>query len=885
MISLHRGRAPLWARAVAGMLLTSILCLTTGCGNSQRDFVAAGRNESGGQAPADGFFMGRVLLNTYAAGDQVTLEDLDGKPLYRLTTNTSGVFYSYGPLPQDFRIVAVRPSEKIEHSREIRGGYIGGTMWVHPMTTLISRLMQADPSLSLQEASDRVHDFFEIPRSFDEDWVTNSKASLFRPVVFYDYASVNGGVESSYNRIVSTLLDPTLDQSIWDLEEQDASDLDAFIKSIAGDLLGDTVSVTDAGAFGAVTQFFGLNLGTTGKLSAISEQLDAVISDLGNLEKEVGASTISGTYQTDRNAMEHSLVDITNFSGALQGAMNGTGGAPDISEILDVEDDISLVESYMVGQNVDNIIFTYAQYLLNVVKAQGISTTDIDRYQGYPVRTNSTTEQLIQNLGIYLNYLGQGVNNRAELAHMSVPPAFHLADCVADINSSTKVAFQAVAQVPPRLASDEILVDLENSHMFGTVFQPKDTYYNARNLAENWDEGGYDDWRLPNRDEIDDFVQNRIGPAHTTDDNEGWEAGFKSFGFDTTHYGENAYHTVTTTVYTNYNEQGQVFFNVDSNSGAIYQDVYQWSGVSDTPATAYYDDTKANTSGDYSTYLFYRTYANPDVETNNTTGDPLAYATLPPAGSKLNVTAATAVAGSLKQQLGAKTPLDAKGVTTQPFDVTGRTFWSSSSPRATVSNYPGMKLDDEFGIDPGPVGQITWHPPIDGSALQPVQFTGTFFGASYGGGGGQAPEGISSITGTITVQPPTGLTPNATSLQVLPFDQAAAAVTNKCDVSILISGQTRLFSVYATSFYQDGQFHDVTPTDGPTGAVYSFLDSQGNVIDSVAEGGGFIDSRAYVLVLESDLPPGPYTIRCEYTTPTGQDLVGTLPFTVTGITN
>ena len=866
-----RGVPPRWERAVAWFLLLSMLCLVTGCGNGNQDFVVTNTNNNPGTSPADGFFMGRVLLDDYAAGDQITLEGLDGGTLYTLTTNSSGVFYAYGPLPSDFRILVVRPGENVVHSREIRGGYFGGTMWVNPMTTLTSRLVQANPSLTLQQASDKVHDYLEVARGFDEDWVTNSEASAFRPVAFYQEANDSGGIEAHYDEIVSLLVNPTANA-----EASEGAVL-SFVKTVGGDLLGDTVSVVDAGAFGAVTQFFGLNLGTSGQLHAIEQQLTAVVQELGDLENAVGVETITGDYNSDRDAMEPSLVDISNFSKALKAAMAGGGGSVlNVSEILDVEDDIALLENYLIGNNVDNIIFAYAEYLLNAQNGMGLSTTDIQRYQGYPIRKNSNTQLLQQNLEVYLNYHAQGLNNRAELAHMSVPPASALSACVADFDAASKVSFQALAQVPAKLSSDDFVLDLEQGHMLIAVFQPQDSYYNANNIANNWDEGGYDDWRLPSRDELEGFVQNRIGPAHTSDDNGGWETGFLAFGFDTTHYAEQTYHK-NASFGGNTDPQGQAFFDIDTDSGINNQDVYQWSGVDGAPATASYGNDSGNQFGDFSTYLVYRIYANPAVETDFSSSDPLAYATLPDSPSVLNIT--------LKDQLylDATTSYDAKGVTTQAYEVGFRTYWSSNSAMATVSNYPGSKLDSDFGIDPGPIGQITWHPPIDGSPLTPVTFTGTLYGPSYGGGGGAGPITVGSITGSLTVDPPTGLTPNATSLQVLPFDKVAATVSNEFDVSTIPPTGARLFDVYGTTFYEDGQFHDVTPDDGPTGAVYSFLDSQGNLIDSSAEGGGFIDSDPYVLVLESNLPPGLYTIRIEYVTPTGQDLTGTLPFTVDGI--
>lgn len=85
--------------------------------------------------------------------------------------------------------------------------------------------------------------------------------------------------------------------------------------------------------------------------------------------------------------------------------------------------------------------------------------------------------------------------------------------------------------------------------------------------------------------------------------------------------------------------------------------------------------------------------------------------------------------------------------------------------------------------------------------------------------------------------------------------------------------------MYATTFYQDGQFHDVTSLAGTT---YSLLDSLGNLINSQSQGGGFIDSQKNRLLIYNTAIPGKYTIRAQYTTPTGQSLTGTMSFQING---
>jgi hypothetical protein len=88
------------------------------------------------------------------------------------------------------------------------------------------------------------------------------------------------------------------------------------------------------------------------------------------------------------------------------------------------------------------------------------------------------------------------------------------------------------------------------------------------------------------------------------------------------------------------------------------------------------------------------------------------------------------------------------------------------------------------------------------------------------------------------------------------------------------------FDCYATLFYEDGQYLDTT-SDAAT--TYTFLDSQGNPVDSQSDGGDFIDSISSRLLLYSNLVPGTYTIRVSTTTQTGEAVQNDLPFIVDGV--
>ena len=81
---------------------------------------------------------------------------------------------------------------------------------------------------------------------------------------------------------------------------------------------------------------------------------------------------------------------------------------------------------------------------------------------------------------------------------------------------------------------------------------------------------------------------------------------------------------------------------------------------------------------------------------------------------------------------------------------------------------------------------------------------------------------------------------------------------------------------YATSFYADGQFHDVSTSSD---IIWTLHDSQGNLIDSEADGGGFLSSDANNLSIYSTLTEPNLTVRATYTNPQGETFVTTVPLT------
>ena len=840
----HSNHLPRWTQVVAWVLVASFLLLATGCGNS-----GDGPGGPTGLAPTNNFFMGRVFLEEATSDTSVTIKDLSGRALYQLTSNDLGIFWARGPLPLDFRIEVLRPGDPVIYAREIRGGYFGGTMYINPATTLVSRHMQAHGT-SLQEAEAAVKTLLEIPQDFELNWITNSPTSPFAPRRFFEEAAQNGGVEA----FLQLLLEEVPNRKLSLVESDESSAFTSVLKEVGSDIFGDTVSLVDAGIFGAVTQALGLNIGTAGALNEIEADLNDVLLDLGQIEKDLNLESLTGTYNADRTAMAPAVTSILLYTGNISRALGGTYAVSDLEQDIlgivatqEAKANLALLYEYLLGLGVDNIIFTYGKI------QQANMFSDIDSsYLSYPFRRNAVTSSMQKQLRNWENVLALGVNLFAESAHVRIPITDALTDAVTDIDQTNAVLQQMRAQVPASLPSDEVAVDMEGGVMWYLSFQAQEEYDDAVDLANNFSVGPYDDWELPGRGDLERLVLDLVGGQVTDDDsNDQWRAAFQSFGFDTTHYGE---HDGPTTL-------GLAYYNEDTGGTTLSTNSLVWQGVVSNPATQSYPK---------STYILKRVLQGTPEQELRGGINPLAYG---------QIAAETTSGGPSLQvshdsgQLTARTTiysyfefLSIEFVTTilgnAPYDVTQYCHWESSNLKmATVSNVPTTP----DGVPPaiGPIGQIAWHPPVDGSPLSPVTFTASFWGMPVDGGGG-----LLKLQAGVTVDPPQNLTPNQTSLQVLPAQNSVDATTAPSTGTAII--------YYATAFYEDGQFHSV---EGD--CQWTLTNSMGNALVSEAAGGGFITSTPNELKIYDTLTDSDLTVTAVYTNPLGQQISTSVPLSAT----
>lgn len=889
-------------RLIAALLLLSFTAMVTGCGsgNDEQVFTNASHSvDSGG--PTNGYFLGRVLLDDFEQGAAITITDLNGNTLYNLTTESDGCFHERGPLPADFRIEARMPGDPMVYAREIRGGYDGLTMYINPLSTLISHLMR-EGGTDMATAEARVKAFFSVPPNYPIDWLTNAKASPFSSAAFQQRAREHGDISGFYDQIAGQIPGQISGQVAGQVRAQAAppvpqgSLVGKFFTSCLGDVRCTTVGAIASAGFGALTHKLGLNLGTGNELKAISAQLSQVLQDLSKIEGQIATSTSEELYGQDIDSVTPYLNDISQRNQNIVDFVNDVQGVTYQSLLGSItaggiQTDITNINGYLFGSPNDNIVFTYAKKRSGEVLE--ISGDELDTYMGYPVRFNSLTADLQGQLDYIVNHYLLAGNVAAEAANLAFPQAPALAQAEADMNTLLSLSHQALAQVPQPFTSDNVLHDRTNGLMWYKNFHEQQKYADATSYLASFTEGGLGEWRLATRDELENFISNRIGVlVDDTGSDADWIAAFEAYDFDLTHYKENTY-VKAGAGKGNTDPQGQSYFDINSDSGDNNQNVYQWWGVKSTPATTYYYDKNSpppndnDTDGSMSAYIFVREAGSSEQHSG---GNPLAYGLQN--SSALNVGPDPY---NWPRALLAQTQLRYLPNTTDIVDltesvnVTSLGYWTTDNPILTINSIGPANLEDgsianiparpsQLYQGPSTPGFFEWHPPLTGTAPAFVNATCVaWFPASDGS------NGIGSASGSYRVPVPPNLGPPVpVSAQVVPYNSTF-------DLTTATLPANPHFAV--TIFYKDGQYF------GPTSAqlVYDLLDPQGQVVNSTVY--GFIAQGTpstnpltdpkNELVLSKQMPPGAYTVRITCQAPVGGTattaIVGTAPVNITNI--
>lgn len=153
--------------------------------------------------------LGKLSLGGGLEGVPVQLRDSSGALVSETVTTHAGTFAFRGldSLAPDFRVTATL-SNGDQFSTEVRGRREGTTyLLINVPTSLVAAVMQADPSLSFEQAGERVRSYLGFPDTATLAFSSGeSPQSPFSPVAFFVAAAENGGWSSFRDKVVSDIL-------------------------------------------------------------------------------------------------------------------------------------------------------------------------------------------------------------------------------------------------------------------------------------------------------------------------------------------------------------------------------------------------------------------------------------------------------------------------------------------------------------------------------------------------------------------------------------------------------------------------------------------------------------------------------------------------------
>jgi hypothetical protein len=176
-----------------------------GCGSNDENFVVGAAG-----APASGAaVLGRLHLGGAIEGVPVQLQDSSGAVLGETTTSRTGTFAFRGldALPQDFRVSA-RLSNGDQFATEVRGqNGANSYLAINLPTSLVAAVLQADPSLGFEQASEKVREYLGFQDVAAMAFSSGESARApFSHLAFFVAAAENGGWTSFRDQIVSDIL-------------------------------------------------------------------------------------------------------------------------------------------------------------------------------------------------------------------------------------------------------------------------------------------------------------------------------------------------------------------------------------------------------------------------------------------------------------------------------------------------------------------------------------------------------------------------------------------------------------------------------------------------------------------------------------------------------
>ena len=861
-------------------LLVTLLAgglLLPGCGSIGE---TSSLNQPAGPTIAyQGFILGRVKLSPELAAGPVEIRDANGQLVYQLQSERLGWFWTRGQLPGDFVVLARRGADV--YSSEVKHNWQGGTIYVTAGTTLANAYRLAHSGLSDAESSEKVRQFYHLPADFPMSWISTVPVDGFSTSAFFSGVQQAGSLQAYLQRLLPQMEAGAVAPK--SLLEKTAGLIGSAITGCISDQVNTTV--------GAATSNMGLNFTTADALQQIQSALTQISEELASLQQEIDAfvaisrlAAILGPLRADAQLIQISTTAVNQAVVAFQ-QTHGEGKIPyQTPSTYSVASAVAALNTFQLNGSLNPIRqacsdTTSAGLYYNFCQAQAaLANLESDTsWNSYSYRYNTLTRQQQSLFAAFSNSMAQGAFLTCEYANIQTNKAFTLATAT---NTSLAVAadIQAAAQqVPDLLPSDELVLDIPNGAMWYNSFCPIMEPDAAFDFADQMSIGPYDDFHLPTQSQMVNQLNGRVlhntspvfaYPGWPNADSSIFTAAFRAVGFDTTNYGAAV---LDDGISSHQNNEGS-WCALDGNArpSSTNHLLYFWNGTATSqdlnPAT----DTRQLYTAPF---LVCRDYPG-SIETNATPyqGEEVPLNNVPPPGTNTTtvspltqnyiydstyhqnpptVSAEPASGGGQQLRLSHRYLTGAANFFGPARDVTGRALWTSSNPgAASVSNLPSDQLPGSPPYAfPGPIGWITWHPPLDGSPLPDVTFTGGLFGALDNAGSRSG-----RVSGNITLQAPANLSPSLKQVQVFP---------RNLFISLLPPSPTTLTSFNLIAYYVDGQVADVS-TDPNT--TWSVQDANGNTLNSSTTAGfGVIElTQKNQLYVNPDLATSALTVNVNY---------------------
>ncbi len=495
-----------------------------------------GSDSSVAVTPADAArtLSGKVYLDSARAGT-IRLLDAGGQELSRASVDATGTFF-LTPHPNGAKLVADLASGESVERTLAQGGYA----WLNVPSHLTSLYASAHPDLSAQQAEAAVLAGLSIPTGTGTHGISSFAGSPFSHVRFLDEARRGGGFEQ-FSRQVADRIGRGEKLSFAGPERSSARRLVfregpreeiraagavgsvfGFIGSQVG---GDIITLGTNDLLGMISSALGLNLGTSNKLNAISQQLNQVLDELNALQASLTLGNTTQSYRTNQTAMNSTLRGIQNITvsvaqSALQaGTANASSGStfnhgPTVpvtgsaanrtAALQTLQESAGNISQYLVSAEPSaNQITLYNQLALETLNLSGVvSSTESAETFNYPIRQDlwtvgapNATVSLQANLDYYSNWVVQALVGLAEFGQASavvplplnntgVAPAGPLDQSRQAVIANQLSIMQAQQYVPAPLGYSCVFVDVPNGLMWYTACFGAGTLAQAQGDAE-----------------------------------------------------------------------------------------------------------------------------------------------------------------------------------------------------------------------------------------------------------------------------------------------------------------------------------------------------------------------------------------------------------------